>query len=75
MLMCLFAPYLMTLLGPKWTLFLGSVCYTVYQVGTLLFLGQLPAQVGFLFLNCYYYYLSCAVMGAGFACKLWSAEE
>ena len=32
MLTCLFSPYLMSVFGPKWTLFLGSACFTVYQV-------------------------------------------
>ncbi|VDO70936.1 unnamed protein product [Heligmosomoides polygyrus] len=54
MIACLFAPSILSFLSPKWTLFLGSVCYTIYQIG-------------FLYLNNYYYYTSCAVMGVGFA--------
>nr|CDJ87836.1 Protein of unknown function DUF895 domain containing protein [Haemonchus contortus] len=51
---CLFAPSILRILSAKWTLFFGSVCFTVYQIG-------------FLYLNNIYYYTSCAVMGMGFA--------
>ncbi|KAK5975280.1 hypothetical protein GCK32_012828 [Trichostrongylus colubriformis] len=51
---CLFAPSILRILSPKWTLFLGSLCFTVYQIG-------------FMYLNNVYYYSSCAVMGLGFA--------
>ncbi|CAI4228597.1 unnamed protein product [Auanema sp. JU1783] len=54
MLSCLIAPAIMSIVGPKKTLLLGSLCYTFYQVG-------------FFFLNSYYYYTSCALMGLGFA--------
>ncbi|EPB80702.1 hypothetical protein ANCCEY_00270 [Ancylostoma ceylanicum] len=54
MIACIFAPSILSVLSPKWTLFLGSVCYTVYQMG-------------FFYLNSYYYYTSCALMGVGFA--------
>ncbi|VDK55721.1 unnamed protein product, partial [Cylicostephanus goldi] len=54
MIACLFAPSILTILPPKWTLFLGSVCYTLYQIG-------------FLYLNRYYYYISCVIIGIGFA--------
>ncbi|KHJ89888.1 hypothetical protein OESDEN_10276 [Oesophagostomum dentatum] len=56
MLACIFAPWILSRVSPKWTLFLGSVCYTLYQVG-------------FLYLNNYYYYTTCAIMGVGFARK------
>ncbi|KAE9418507.1 hypothetical protein Angca_003442, partial [Angiostrongylus cantonensis] len=51
---CLFAPSVLRKLSTKWTLFFGSLCFTIYQVG-------------FLYLNKYYFYASCAVMGVGFA--------
>ncbi|KJH43139.1 hypothetical protein DICVIV_10860 [Dictyocaulus viviparus] len=54
MIACLFAPSVLTALSPKWTLFVGSVCFTIYQIG-------------FLYLQKYYYYASCVVMGIGFA--------
>ncbi|VDM60294.1 unnamed protein product [Angiostrongylus costaricensis] len=53
---CLFAPSVLRKLSTKWTLFFGSLCFTIYQVG-------------FLYLNKYYFYFSCAVMGVGFACN------
>uniref|UniRef100_A0A1I7XG62 Membrane transporter n=1 Tax=Heterorhabditis bacteriophora TaxID=37862 RepID=A0A1I7XG62_HETBA len=51
---CLIAPLVLHILSPKWTLFLSSVCYTLYHIG-------------FFYLNNYYYYISCAIMGVGFA--------
>uniref|UniRef100_A0A0K0D6M4 EamA domain-containing protein n=1 Tax=Angiostrongylus cantonensis TaxID=6313 RepID=A0A0K0D6M4_ANGCA len=54
---CLFAPSVLRKLSTKWTLFFGSLCFTIYQVG-------------FLYLNKYYFYASCAVMGVGFASEL-----
>ncbi|KAK6053814.1 hypothetical protein COOONC_08682 [Cooperia oncophora] len=51
---CLFAPSILRILSPKWTLFFGSCGFTVYQIG-------------FLYLNNVYYYASCAIMGVGFA--------
>ncbi|KAK6756519.1 hypothetical protein RB195_014747 [Necator americanus] len=50
----LFAPWACYQIGSKWTLFAGSALFTVYQAG-------------FFMLNSYYYYVSQALMGIGFA--------
>ncbi|VDM42508.1 unnamed protein product [Toxocara canis] len=50
----LFAPLLIRYANAKWSLFAGSLCFTIYQIG-------------FLYLNNYYYYVSSALMGIGFA--------
>ncbi|EYC08157.1 hypothetical protein Y032_0067g23 [Ancylostoma ceylanicum] len=50
----LFAPWVCYRIGSKWTLFVGSALFTVYQAG-------------FFMLNSYYYYISQALMGVGFA--------
>ncbi|KAK6037118.1 hypothetical protein COOONC_25377, partial [Cooperia oncophora] len=54
MLACFITPSLLPLLSAKWSLFLGSLCWTIYHAG-------------FLYLNNYFYYFSCALMGIGFA--------
>ncbi|VDO52030.1 unnamed protein product [Haemonchus placei] len=51
----LFAPWICYRIGSKWSLFAGSVLFSMYQAG-------------FFMLNSYYYYLSQALMGIGFAC-------
>ncbi|PIO75565.1 hypothetical protein TELCIR_02377 [Teladorsagia circumcincta] len=53
----LFAPWICYRVGSKWSLFAGSLLFTMYQAG-------------FFMLNSYYYYLSQALMGIGFACQL-----
>uniref|UniRef100_A0A0N5AMX1 UNC93-like protein MFSD11 n=1 Tax=Syphacia muris TaxID=451379 RepID=A0A0N5AMX1_9BILA len=50
----LFAPFIVSYLHPKWSLFIGSIGFTVYNVG-------------FLYLNSYYFYISSLIMGIGFA--------
>lgn len=45
------------IIGPKWAMVLGTLCYTVFQVG-------------FLFLNEVYLYLSSGLLGIGAASKL-----
>ncbi|XGW02390.1 hypothetical protein V3C99_014430, partial [Haemonchus contortus] len=50
----LFAPWICYRIGSKWSLFAGSVLFSMYQAG-------------FFMLNSYYYYLSQALMGIGFA--------
>ncbi|PIO60867.1 hypothetical protein TELCIR_17628 [Teladorsagia circumcincta] len=52
----LFAPWICYRVGSKWSLFAGSLLFTMYQAG-------------FFMLNSYYYYLSQAFMGIGFACE------
>ncbi|EYC43675.1 hypothetical protein Y032_0484g2310 [Ancylostoma ceylanicum] len=51
---CLFTPSVLPTLSAKWTLFLGSLCWTVYHAS-------------FFYLNSYFYYFSCALVGVGFA--------
>ncbi|KAK5972502.1 hypothetical protein GCK32_020932, partial [Trichostrongylus colubriformis] len=53
-LACLVTPSLLPLLSAKWSLFLGSLTWTIYHAG-------------FLYLNNHFYYFSCALMGIGFA--------
>ncbi|VDL79024.1 unnamed protein product [Nippostrongylus brasiliensis] len=50
----LFAPWVCLRIGAKWSLFSGSLLFTAYQVG-------------FFYLNSYYFYLTQALMGIGFA--------
>ncbi|RCN50659.1 hypothetical protein ANCCAN_03272 [Ancylostoma caninum] len=50
----LFVPWVCYRIGSKWTVFVGSALFTVYQAG-------------FFMLNAYYYYASQALMGVGFA--------
>ncbi|CAD6185554.1 unnamed protein product [Caenorhabditis auriculariae] len=52
MIATIFTPSLLNYLSPKMTLFLGSLCYTLFQIG-------------FFFLNSYYYYITSALMGVG----------
>ncbi|KHJ96587.1 hypothetical protein OESDEN_03444 [Oesophagostomum dentatum] len=54
MIGCLFTPSALPLLSAKWTLFLGSLCWTVYHCS-------------FFYLNSYFYYFSCSLVGIGFA--------
>ncbi|VDO95171.1 unnamed protein product [Heligmosomoides polygyrus] len=54
MLASLFTPSLLPILSAKWSLFLGSLCWTIYHAG-------------FFYLNNYFYYFSSALMGVGFA--------
>ncbi|KAK6022203.1 hypothetical protein OSTOST_12109 [Ostertagia ostertagi] len=56
MLACLITPSLLPLLSAKWSLFLGSISWTIYHAG-------------FFYLNNYFYYFSSALMGIGFACE------
>ncbi|VDL83835.1 unnamed protein product [Nippostrongylus brasiliensis] len=50
----LFAPWVCLRIGAKWSLFSGSLLFTAYQLG-------------FFYLNSYYFYLTQALMGIGFA--------
>uniref|UniRef100_A0A0N5AMX3 UNC93-like protein MFSD11 n=1 Tax=Syphacia muris TaxID=451379 RepID=A0A0N5AMX3_9BILA len=49
-----FTPLLVRYLDPKWSVFIGSISFTLYQIG-------------FMYINSYYFYASAALLGIGFA--------
>ncbi|ETN75646.1 hypothetical protein NECAME_12219 [Necator americanus] len=51
---CLFTPSILPVLSAKWTLFFGSLCFTIYHTS-------------FFYLNSYLYYFCCTLVGTGFA--------